>query len=159
MARQKSKSSKKAPIVGVKIISILLLIFALWILIGSLISFIGALSHGLNFDEKELEEVKIRFENRGREYSEESLMVLLVFGFIMVLAFGGFMILLAMKLWKGKNWSRVTTFVIAFVFGGVNLMDAALGNYYSLIDAAALLVIGFYLALSKNVREMFKRKT
>ena len=108
--------------------------------------------------ENQLAEYKIRFENKGMEFNEDVLKMMYVFGSIVGLIFVGFFVFLAVQLWRGKNWARITVIVFSFISAFFSFISLLSGNLFSTIDFIISLIIALYLMLDKKVYHAFNVK-
>ena len=142
----KTSSSRKEVPVGVKIISILYYIGAVFMILIGLIFIFGASL------------VSSLFENNP-EIAEAGAGVLVIIG-IIVLLFGALFIFLGIKLWKGKNWARIVPIVISILGVLMELLSLVSGNIQTIVWSIIWIVIdgtiAGYLLLSKDVKETFR---
>ena len=153
--KTRTKQPKKKGVFGVKAISLIMFLLALWLIGSSLYALVSGLKNGIELDEKQAEEFRLRFENRGLEYTENSLMVFAAIGILMGVAFAAFIIVVGVKLWQGRNWARITVIVISFVFASFSLLSVLLGEYWTFVDLAIDLIIGIYLLVSTEAKRYF----
>ena len=148
----------------VKIISIIIFLSAVWIIGGIILSLLPILDSGTILqqvieEDPDAEELRLKFENDGIEFNESNLYLLLGFGYVLMFAFGTFLILLGVFLWKGKNWARITIIVLAFIWVFFGLFGLVIRfDIFNMIDTGISLLIGVYLLVSKNVKHAFQKK-
>ncbi len=159
------KTSKKmSPPMSIKIIATLIIILSIWFIIFSVISFTSTLTSESLLQEindenpKMAEEFQLRFENRGFDYNESTVLSLFIFGSIASLVMSLFVCSLGVLLWKGKNWARITIIVVSFFLAFGSLITILGGDFYSIVDLGVLLFIGIFLLVNKNVKNFIKKK-
>lgn len=155
---------KKSPPLAIKIISIVIIAYSLFSVASMLIGLVTTMPSGSLIEQYEKEnpnkalETKIELENMGLEYNESTLLMFSIFGAIFFLLIWAFFILLAVFLWRGYNWSRITFIVIGFVLAPFSLIGIFTGDIFSLVYTAAFLVISLTLLLNKDVKEFYRKK-
>ena len=104
------------------------------------------------------EELRLKLENDGIEYSESNLRIILGLGLTLIISFGVFFILLSVFLWGGKNWARITTVVFSFIYAFLMLFGIIFKlSLFNIAGMCISLLIGIYLLVSKDVKKTFKK--
>lgn len=146
-----------------KIIALLIVVISVWSIISSLITLVQISSGGLEsqlnkLEQSEMEELEMKFAESGLDYGDGSILAVLVFGLVFVIALGIFILILGIKLWQRRNWARVTIVVLAYIYAFLSLIAAFTASIWSLIDFVLALIIALYLNFSKEVKEEFGKK-
>ena len=66
-----------------------------------------------------------------------------------------FLIIVGMKMWKGKNWARISEIVLMVLWTILWSIELFKGNFLNLIMIIPSLIIFFYLIFSKKVKHFF----
>jgi len=145
----------------VKIISVLLVVWALYSLVVSIIGIFGAFSINISdLQQKNPErwsEIQTKAGFNGIDLNESTIQLLVALGSFLYLLFSGFVFLLGIALWKRKNWARVTTIVFAYIMGFFSFMAVFVGDLLSIIDFLVGITIGTYLLVNKEAKRAFKK--
>ena len=156
------QNQKKIP-TGVKIISILNYIFAVFGILFAIAGIIGGIYFAINGGSMASQIFGIGSQpgTLGAEISSKAETFYSNFGFI-ALGIGVvfallsiFMIIIGMKMWKGKNWARLSEIVLMVLWTILWSIELFKGNFLNLIMIIPALIIFFYLVFSKNVKNFF----
>jgi hypothetical protein len=133
---------KKVPN-GVKIISVLYIIFAIAIIFATIfyIYNMAVISKPLDIP----------------NHFDTISLIMIMSGIIFV-GSAVFFFFIGRGLWKGKNWARMTVIVFSVlgVVGGLGkVIDGNIGGAVGLISAGVFAIIGGYLFFNKNVKQVF----
>jgi hypothetical protein len=138
---------KKVPN-GVKIISVLYIIFAIAIIFATIfyIYNMAVISKPLDIPADSGLDIPNHFD---------TISLIMIMSGIIFVGSAVFFFFIGRGLWKGKNWARMTVIVFSVlsVVGGLGkVID---GNIGAIISAGVSAIIGGYLFFNKNVKQVF----
>ena len=144
---------------GVKIISILIILLASWLIVSNIISLVEITQKGVlgSIDESRFQEYKLRFENRGMNFNENNLFRIFMIGFAFMFLIGILFLIVGIKLWQGAIWARIIIVAIAFTITLFSFISVIMGSILGFLEFGISFLIGLYLLLNKKVRIAFKK--
>jgi len=157
------QNQKKIP-TGIKVISIINYIFAVFGILFAVAGIIGGIYFAINggsmasqiFGLSNSQTGTLGAEinsSAGAFYTNFGLIALGV-GIIFVLL-STFLIIVGMKMWKGRNWARISEIVLMVLWTILWSIELFNGNFLNLIMIIPSLTISFYLIFSKKVKNFF----
>lgn len=156
------QNQKKIP-TGVKVISVLNYIFAVFGILFAIAGIIGGIYFAINGGSMALEIFGIGSQpgTLGAEINSKAGAFYTNFGFIALgvgiifALLSTFLIIVGMKMWKGKNWARISEIILMILWTILWSIELFKGNFLNLIMIIPSLIIFFYLIFSKNVNLFF----
>jgi hypothetical protein len=163
MEQQKYKQNQKKTPTGIKIISILNYILAVFGILFAIAGIIGgiyfAISGGsmasqiFGFDSQPGtlgSEINSKAETFYTNFGFIALVVGIIFALLSI-----FMIIVGINMWKGKNWARISEIILIFLWTILWSIELFKENFLNLIMIIPALIVFFYLIFSNNVKNFF----
>ena len=160
--QQNYQSLNKTP-TGIKIISILNYIFSVFGILFTIIGIIGGIYFIFNGGSmaSQIFGGSSQPGTLGAEINTKAGAFYTNFGLIALGAgiFSGllstFLIIVGSKMWKGKNWARISEIVLMIMWIILWSIELFKGSLLNIVPIVPALIIIFYLIFSKNVRSFF----
>ncbi len=157
------QNQKKIP-TGIKVISILNYIFAVFGILFAIAGIIGGIYFAINggsmasqifgLGNSQAGTLGADINSKAGAFYTNFGFIALIVGIIFALL-STFLIIVGMKMWKGKNWARISEIVLMVLWTILWSIELFKGNFLNLIMIIPSLIIFFYLIFSKNAKNFF----
>lgn len=152
---------KKRPL-PIKIISALLLIWAIYLLVISVIGIYESFNVDIDTlkqeDPEKWEELETKAGYNNLELNEGTLKTLALFGSFIIFLFAAFVFIVIMGVWYGKSWARIILIIILYGYTLFSIFGLFLGQILSIIDVVLGAFLGTYFLVNKKIIEFFQKK-